>query len=104
LVTGQPERYCVIEVRRKYAQHRFTGGQVAQDYTVVVKGVGKTPDQSQLVSVEAARALLGAVLVVPGRRCDSLRQTDAQPPEIDADISPPVFYSVDVYDFTSEPA
>jgi hypothetical protein len=104
VVPSRPNRYCVVEVQRKYTQHRFTGGQAAQDYTVVVKGVGSTTDQAQMVSVEAARALLGAVLTVTGRKCHSLHQTDAQPPEIDSDITPPVWYSVDVYDFRSEPA
>jgi hypothetical protein len=103
-VVGRPELYCLVEVRRKYTQHRLTGGQVAQDYSIVVKGNGNTPDQSQLASVEAARALLGAVLTVAGRKCHSLRHTDAQPPQMDSDITPPVWYSVDVYDFRSEPA
>jgi hypothetical protein len=104
-VINRPTRYCTLHIDsgRRIAD-RFTGPQSQQDYTLTIHSCGTSVEQAQLVAERVYAALLGVVLTVPGRRCRRVRSIDSQPVELDRDITPPLFYSTDVFELVSDPA
>jgi hypothetical protein len=105
LVLNRPKRYCTVHMDsgRRIAD-RFTGPQVQQDYTITVHSAGTSTEQAQWVAERVYAALLGVVLAVPGRKCHRVRAIDSQPVELDRDVTPPLFYSTDVFELVSDPA
>lgn len=105
VVTDRPSRYVAVFIDSGYRySERLTGAQATADYGVTAHSVGTTPDQAQFVAERVFAQLLGHVLQVPGFRCRRVRHEASQPTQIDRDIDPPLFYAVDVFEFTSEPA
>jgi hypothetical protein len=105
LVLNRPSRYCTVHMDsgRRIAD-RFTGPQSQQDYTITIHSAGTSTEQAQLVAERVYAALLGVVLTVPGRKCHRVRSIDSQPVELDRDVTPPLFYSTDVFELVSDPA
>ena len=85
-------------------QERFTGGQSTADFGITVHSVGTTPEQAQWVAERVYAQLLGARLTIPGRKARPVRAITSQPLQKDTDVSPPLFYCVDVFGLTTTPA
>lgn len=105
IVTTRPTKYCSVFVNNgDRTQERYTGGQWTADFTITVHSVGSTPEQAQWVAERVYEQLLGARLSVPGRSARPVRAQSALPVQTDRDVSPPLFYTVDEFGFTTAPA
>jgi len=105
VVTDRPKRYCSVFVDNGFRdQERLTGGQWTADFSITVHSVGTTPEQAQWVAERVYAQLLGVRLTIPGRRARPVRAQGSQPVRVDADVSPPLFYTVDEFGLTTSPA
>jgi hypothetical protein len=84
-------------------QSRYTGGQIQETYSFTIHSVGQTPEQAQLIAERVYQQLLGAKLSIPGRVCRPMRAVVSRPVQIDKDVTPPMHYSVDAFELTTEP-
>jgi hypothetical protein len=104
VVTDRPQRYCTFFITSgtRYAD-RLTGPDVAADFTVTVHSVGQDPAQAQAVAERVFAQLLNFTPMVAGRTCSWLRHTASMPTQLDDTVSPPLYFSVDEFSFTSDP-
>ena len=69
--------------------------------TVTCTAVGIDRGQSQGVAERVADALVDVRPTVAGRSCSPLEHVDSRPSQMDSEVSPPLFYAVDVFRFVS---
>jgi len=105
VVQDRPNRYCTIHAAGPtHTAERFNGRSTQQDYSVTVHSVGTTPAQARFVQDRVVAQLLDFTLTVSGRSVRRIRHTYSRPVDIDKDVSPPLWYFVDEFEFTSSPA
>lgn len=104
-VLNRPTRYVSVFTDTGYREaERFTGSQSTSTQTFVVHSVGSTPDKALEVAELVQTQLVDHVLQVAGRTCRRLRHESSQPMQLDRDITPELYYCVDEFAVTSEPA
>jgi hypothetical protein len=105
VVTNRPNRYVAVFSDSGWrTAERFTGAQSTSAQSFTVHSVGTTPDQAQFVADRVFTQLLDWTPSVAGRVCRRMRHEASEPVQIDADVTPPLFYAVDVFEVTSSPA
>jgi hypothetical protein len=105
VVTNRPARYCTVFMDSGLrVVERFNGLQTEVTFGVTVHSVGTTAEQSQLVAERVMAQLLDYRPIVAGRDCRRLRHVSSVPVDLDTDVSPPLYFSVDQFDLTSSPA
>lgn len=104
-MTDRPQRYCTFFLNSgtRYAD-RLTGPDVAADFTVTVHSVGQDVTQAQAVAERVFAQLLNFTPAVDGRTCSRLRHTASMPVQDDDGTQPPLYFCVDEFSFTSDPA
>ncbi|MHB9004004.1 MAG: hypothetical protein ACYC6C_08055, partial [Coriobacteriia bacterium] len=97
-VEGTPEAYCVVYagggVRKS---ERLTGRSVFADFSFTIHSVGSTAEQARLVEERVLAQLVDWVPTVVGRNCRRMVHAVSRPVGMDNDVSPPLFYGVDVF-------
>ena len=63
------------------------------DYIYTVRAVGTTPAAVRMWTDAALTQLVGAVLVIPGRKCDPIRLDDSTAIQEDKGATPSLYYS-----------
>jgi hypothetical protein len=105
IVTGGPSHYVSVFVNSGFREaERLTGPQATSTFTFTIHSVGSTPDQAQLVAEHVFAQLLDYTPTVTGRRARRIRHAVSQPVQEDRDVTPWIYYCVDQFDLTSEPA
>jgi len=66
--------------------------------------VGATPDQARWAAERVHDALVDVRITVDGQQPARLRHNLSRPPEPDLDEDPPVFFVVDLWTLTTNPA
>lgn len=100
-----PDRYVVFYPGPGLAQRdRMTPSSSKLDAEFQVTAVGLSREQAQWAADAGRDAVLDVRPVVAGRACSPIRQTVARPLARDDDVTPPLFYVVALYAFTSVPA
>lgn len=98
------QRYARMFINSGFrAPSRFTGPSLTATFTATFHWVGDTPDQAQEIGDLGMAKLVDHVLIVPGFRVRRLVHAVSRPVEIDRDVSPPKYFAVDQFDFTSDP-
>lgn len=69
--------------------------------TVTCTAVGNDRGQSQGVAERVADALVDVRPTVAGRSCSPIEHLDTRPSQMDSQVTPPLFYAVDVFRFVS---
>lgn len=69
-----------------------------------VTSVGITRKSASVIAFKAKTALLTGVLIVPGRCVQLVEWMSGRPVERDDDVTPPLFYAIDIYAITTSPA
>lgn len=101
-VTGRPDRYVVVYTDQGHrTRDRIGGPSTAVNMTVTVHSCGSTVDQAQWVADRVFGLLLDWVPDLGGRTSWPTSHEVSQPAQKDSDVSPPVFYTVDVFDVVS---
>lgn len=104
-VTDRPTRYVAVHTDSGFREsERFTGPQSTSTQTFIVHSVGATVDKALEVSERVQAQVIDYVLSVPGRNCRRVRHESSQPTQLDQDITPELYYCVDEYTVTSDPA
>lgn len=85
------------------SSERLLAAQTRADFTYTVHSVGETAEQAQLGAERVYAQVLGKVPVVAGRKCWPITAETSQPVRLDTDVSPPLFYAVDVFRLSSIP-
>lgn len=75
-----------------------------QHFSFQTTVVAQTQGQARLLADRVQSALLDKRPTVVGRSVGRLSKTSSQPVRRDDDVSPPVFYAVDVWALTTVPA
>lgn len=101
-VTGRPDRYTLIHARETRTVGRFTGPHSTLTNEYIVKSVGSTPDKAKQARELMLEAVLDKVLVTDGWKNKRVRFITSQPLTDDKDVTPILFYTVDVLAFDSE--
>lgn len=102
VVTSRPNRYVTLFTNSGVREaERFTGAQLTSTQSFTVHSVGTTPDQAQFVAEKVFAQWLDWTPTVAGRVCRRVRHSSSQPVQLDADVSPPLYYCVDEFDVTS---
>lgn len=105
VVTNRPNRYvAVFSNSGNRTAERFTGSQGTSAQSFTIHSVGTTPDQAQAVADRVFAQLLDWTPTVEGRVCRRMRHEASEPVQIDRDVTPPMFYGVDVFEVTSSPS
>ena len=105
VVTARPNRYVAVYSDSGLREaERFTGGQWTSTQSFTIHCVSESPDKAQEIADRVFAQLLDHVLEVPDRRCRRIRHGSSQPVQLDSDVSPPLWYTVDEFDVTSTPA
>lgn len=73
-------------------------------FTIQTTKVGLSRTQVQALADREEPALLDVRPVVVGRSCGQISKSSSQPIRPDRDVTPSVFYAVDVWTFFSVPA
>lgn len=79
------------------------GDSNCREWSFQTTAVGSTPEQARAVAEKNQTALLDSHPTVSGRTCGPIRHETSRSVERDDDVSPPVFYAVDVWRFMSLP-
>lgn len=66
--------------------------------------VGVTRASASVIADRARAALLGTALTVPGRHVQLVEWTGGRPADRDDDVTPPLFYVIDLYSVATSPA
>lgn len=69
--------------------------------TVTCTSVGVDRGQSQGVAERVADGVVDQRPTVAGRTCSPIEHVDSRPSQMDSQVSPPLFYAVDVFRFVS---
>lgn len=105
VVTNRPNRYAAVFSDSGFrTAERFTGPQGTSSQSFTVHSVGTTPDQAQAIADRVFAQLLDWTPAVEGRVCRRMRHEASEPVQIDRDVTPPMFYGVDVFEVTSSPS
>lgn len=105
VVTNRPNRYVAVFSDSGFrTAERFTGLQGTSSQSFTVHSVGTTPDQAQAIADRVFAQLLDWTPAVEGRVCRRMRHEASEPVQIDRDVTPPMFYGVDVFEVTSSPS
>ena len=83
---------------------RFDAASDRRAFRVQTTSVGGTVEQARWAAEKVQAALLDARLTIPGRATWPLRQETSRPIARDDDVTPPLFYAVDVWRLDSLPA
>lgn len=105
-VTGvRPERYWTLHTDsgRRFSD-RLGGLPVQATFHYWVHCVGRTPEQAQRLTERVVPLLAGWQPTVPGYAPQRVRHLDSAPADIDADVRPPVHFTVDHFALTTQPA
>jgi len=89
--------YAVLRIRSRMTSDRLVPWHGRFDATVYLTHCGRTEDEAAWAQERTRALLLDAVPAVTGRVCAPLAMLDSQPIHTDRDVSPPLFYGVDVY-------
>ena len=71
---------------------------------VLVRAVGLTQDSAEIYADRARQAILTAALSVPGRDVTQVTVETPQPAQQDNDVTPPLWYSTDIYGVWTTPS
>lgn len=105
VVQNRPPVYCTVFANNGFREvERFTGPQSTATFTFTVHSVAADPSKAQQVAEHVFTQLLGFTPTVAGRRCRRIRHAVSRPVEADKDLSPWLWFCVDEFDLTSEPA
>jgi hypothetical protein len=105
-VSGErPQRYLsVFSNNGEHAAERATGRSETVTFTYTLHSVGSTPSQAQAVAERAFAQLLDFRPSIDGRRCGRYRHTYSQQIQIDDTVKPSLWYGVDEFELTTDPA
>lgn len=100
------EAYCVVYSDNGWQeQSRLTGPLARVTYTYTIHSVARTQDAAQKLAESVYAQLLNWTPTVTGRKCWRIRPAASQPVRKDDDARIiPLYYGVDVFELTSEPA
>lgn len=101
-VTNRPARYVSVFPRESRAVGRFTGPHSTLTNEYIVHAVGATPDQAKWAREHMLEKVLDVTLAIDGWRNGRVRFVTSQPIAIDKDVTPALWYTVDVLAFDSE--
>jgi hypothetical protein len=105
VVTDRPERYITFFLNSGVrSPYRYTGASTRADFTVTVHSVGKTDEQVGWLQERVLGQFVDWVPELVGRKCFRLTHEVARPTDLDDSLSPPLFYAVDEFDFSTFPA
>jgi len=105
VVSDRPDRYVTLFMDSgDWVQERLTGPQSTATFSLTFHSVGSTAEQAQYVAEKVFLQLLGFTPNVPSRECRRIRHVNSQPIQLDRDVSPPIYYCVDQFELTSDPA
>jgi hypothetical protein len=105
LVLDRPDRYVSLFLNSgARSPFRFTGNSSRADFTLTVHSVGKTVEQVGWLQERVIGQYVDWVPTIQGRRCYRLTHEVSRPPDLDDSLSPPLFYAVDEFDFSTFPA
>lgn len=101
----RPQRYLsVFSDNGEYEAERVTGPAATVTFTYTLHSVGSDPQQARAVAERAFAQLLGFRPTIPGRRCGRYRHTYSQQIQIDDSVKPPLWFGVDEFELTTDPA
>lgn len=105
VVTDRPQRYCTVFTNSGFRTvERLAGPSATATFTFTVHSVGTTPEQAQAVAERVFAQLLDYTPTVTGRLCGRLRHAASQPVQLDTDGGTNLYYCVDEFDITTDPA
>jgi len=102
VVDSPPARYVTVFAREYREPSRFTGPHSLLGNEYTVHSVATTPEQAKWARERMLARVLDVVPVVAGWNCRRVRFVTSQPLARDDDVTPPLFYCVDVFAFESE--
>lgn len=101
----RPQRYLsVFSDNGEYEAGRATGPAETVTFTYTLHSVGTDPQQARAVAERAFAQLLGYRPTITGRRCGRYRHTYSQQIQIDDTAKPPLWFGVDEFELTTDPA
>ena len=101
----RPERYCVVySTNGARSAERLTGPDVTADVHHTVHCVGMTTAQAQLVAEKVFEQVLNWTPNIAGRRSRRVRHLGSRPIAVDEEITPNLWFTVDVFGVTRAPA
>lgn len=103
-VTNPPARYVSVFTRESREVNRYTGPHSLVTNEYIVHTVATTPEQAKWTRERVLTAVLDVTPVVTGWRCHRINFVTSQPLATDRDVSPPLYYCVDVYSFAAQAA
>lgn len=103
-VTARPARYVSVFSRETRDVNRYTGPHSRIDSEFTVHSVGNSPDQAKRIREQMIARTLDLTPEVTGWRCGRVQFVTSRPIEVDRDVPPPLWYTVDVLTFTAQPA
>jgi hypothetical protein len=83
---------------------RLSALQTRLDMEFIVHSIGPTREQAQYGAERVYAQTLGFKAVVAGRSCWPMTAAVSKPIALDKDVTPPLFYAVDVFRLSSTPA
>lgn len=102
---NRPQRYVSVFTNSGHRSiERLSGPSSTATFTYVIHSVGSDPWEAQAVAEHVFAQLLDFTPNVPERICGRLRHVSTQPVQMDDDSTPALFYCVDEFDLTTDPA
>lgn len=102
VVTNPPARYVSVFPREVRSVGRFSGPHQTVDNEYVVHSVATSPEQAKWTRERVLERVLDVTPTVAGWNSRRIRFVTSQPLQKDDDVSPPLWYMVDVYAFEAE--
>ena len=97
--------YCVVRTDAGRVEPGSLGDRSSELRQLVwVTAVGETREQAQWVADKCRTELFTNGVTVSGRSAHPVTQVSSQMATRDDDVSPPLFYAVDVYRLHTQPA
>lgn len=101
-VTNRPARYVSVFPRESRSVGRFTGAHGILDNEYIVHSVGSTPEQAKWAREHMLAKTLDVTLSITGWNNRRVRFVTSQPLAKDDDVTPAIWFMVDVLAFESE--
>ena len=101
-VLNPPTRYASVFPREIRDAGRLSGPSSLLDNEYIVHSVGTSPEQAKWVRERFLARTVDVTPAVAGWNSRRVRHVTSQPLAIDRDVSPPLWYTVDVLAFESE--
>jgi hypothetical protein len=101
-VTNRPARYVSVFSRETRDVNRYTGPHSWLENEYTVHSVGSSPEQAKWAREHMLAKTLDATPTVAGWSCGRVRFVTSQPLAVDRDVTPPIWYCVDVLAFSSQ--